>query len=94
MTDPVEIARALRNLSRTRLAELLYEHEGFVDVASGNHAPDRTVPAWIEDELRRDTHSGDCTGQPHSCMRCHADIALEQWDQFASMIVRAELEKM
>lgn len=81
-------------LSRTRMAELLYEHEGFVDVARSNNAPDRGVPEWIEREISLNIHSGDCTGQCHSCMRCHANDALEQWDQFVAMAARAMIERM
>lgn len=81
------IAAAL-GLSRTRLAELLYEHEGFVDMKRGEGAPDREVPSWIEENLNA-RHSGDCTKECHSCLACHAKWALETWDEFEAMIVRA-----
>lgn len=76
-------------LSRVRLAELLYEHEGFVDREKDNGPPDRDVPVWIESEIAADNHSGDCTKQPWSCMRCHADDALKQWDDLVAMMARA-----
>lgn len=83
------IANAVSVLTRARLAELLYEHEGFVDHIRGEYAPDREVPHWIESEIEKNVHWGDCTKVPAACMRCHADMALEQWDEFATMIVRA-----
>ncbi|MFK4871692.1 hypothetical protein [Novosphingobium sp. ZW T3_23] len=80
---------AATGLSRVRLAELLYEHEGFVDRGQDNGPPDRDVPIWIEAEISANKHSGDCTKQPWSCMRCHADDALKQWDDLIAMMVRA-----
>ena len=87
----IERIEGAAGLSRSRLAELLYEHEGFVDIASGRHVPDREVPIWIDAEIAADVHCGDCTKVPASCMRCHADMALEQWDEFTAMIARAAL---
>lgn len=75
-------------LTRVRLAELLYEHEGFVDHEGGFNAPDRDVPVWIERSLT-DPHYGDCTKVAASCMTCHAQMALDQWDEFVAMLERA-----
>jgi hypothetical protein len=80
---------AATGLSRTRLAELLYEWGGFVDHQHCQHAPDRDVPEWIDSEIAANIHCGDCTKVPAPCMRCHADIALGQWDELIGMIVRA-----
>lgn len=91
MTNLIERIEAATGLTRTRLAELLYEHEGFVDIEHGRHAPDREVPEWIESEIAADIHAGDCTKLPAPCMRCHADMALEQWAEFVGMIERAAL---
>lgn len=87
-----ELAKSIEEacgLSRARLAELLYEHEGFVDRSKDDGPPDRDVPEWIEAEIAADNHSGDCTGEPWSCVRCHADDALQQWDDFVNMVARA-----
>ena len=73
-------------LSRIRLAELLYEHGGFVDHASNYHLPDRNIPIWIEATLIT-PHSGDCTKEPWPCGLCDAQVALAQWDEFVSSIV-------
>jgi hypothetical protein len=50
-----------------RLAEHLYEVEGFWPKIL-----DRETPVWIEAALAAE-HTGDCTKQPWSCMRCHAE---------------------
>lgn len=91
ITPPVGTWEAAAGLSRTRFAELLYEHEGFVDHAYGEHAPDRDVPVWIDDALASE-HIGDCTGHPSSCMTCHAQMALDQADEFVEMMRRATQE--
>jgi len=61
-----------------RLAELWYHGEGFVSsIPTGLLA----APApWIEAALVED-HSGDCTKQPWSCMRCHAEeqMQIAEW---------------
>jgi hypothetical protein len=75
-------------LTRTRFAEVLYEHEGFVDHARDKHMPDRETPVWIDDALT-EVHCGDCTQVPASCMVCHAKMALEQADEFAAMVAKA-----
>ena len=79
---------AATGLSRVRLAEILYEHEGFVDHARDNHMPDRPVPVWIEQALTS-PHEGDCNGVPGACLNCHATMALEQYDALVCAIERA-----
>ena len=56
--------------SETRLAELLYHAEGFSDMAVAGTLGE--APVWIERALTAE-HSGDCTKQPWSCERCHAE---------------------
>ncbi len=79
----------ITGINRFGFAEILYEHEGFVDRSNGREPPERDVPQWVEEEIHRNVHSGDCTKSPWPCMRCHADLALQQWDDFLNMILKA-----
>ena len=61
-----------------RLAELWYHADGFTEMAADGRLPD---PApWIEAALVEE-HSGDCTKQCWSCMRCHAEdqMKVAEW---------------
>lgn len=77
-------------ITRTRFAEILYEHEGFVDHEHGRGAPNREVPEWIEYYLSdRVEHHGDCVKLPCACMKCHAKYALDQADELMTMVMGA-----
>ncbi|MEG3086201.1 hypothetical protein [Sphingomonas sp. PB4P5] len=53
-----------------RMGELFYHADGFTEMAKRG---DLSPPApWIKEQLEAE-HTGDCTKQPWSCMRCHAE---------------------
>lgn len=72
-----------------RLAELMYHAEGFLDQI----APETLRPPkpWVAKTLIAE-HSGDCTKQPWSCMRCHAEDYVKQarWITAALSTARRE----
>jgi len=56
------------------LAELVYHADGFTDMAKRGDLP--SPHPWIAEALTAE-HSGDCQKQPWSCMRCHAEDAMD-----------------
>lgn len=54
--------------ARIRLGELFYHADGFTNSLDSLSE----APVWIATALN-EAHSGDCTKEPWSCMRCHAE---------------------